>query len=90
MVGASCAVKRAASRSDFRTAGAQFMAFGFAGSSMQGIAKAAGISRASLYTYFGSKEEVFHAVIKLFEWNIALSAQRAVEELGPAHRSSRA
>ena len=65
------------------TAGAQFMAHGFAGSSMQGIAKAAGISRASLYTYFGSKEEVFHAVIKLLERQIALSAQRAVEELGP-------
>lgn len=65
------------------TAGAQFMAFGFAGSSMQGIAKAAGISRASLYTYFGSKEEVFHAVIKLLERHIALSAKQAVEELGP-------
>ena len=50
---------------------------------MQGIAKAAGISRASLYTYFSGKESVFHAVVKLFEWNIARQAQRAVEELGP-------
>ena len=66
-----------------QAAGAEFKAHGFAGSSMQGIAKAAGISRASLYTYFGGKEEVFHAVVKLFEWNIARQAQRAVEELGP-------
>ena len=64
-------------------AGGQFMAYGFAGASMQGIAKAAGISRASLYTYFGNKMEVFHAVIKLLERFISQQAQRAVDELDP-------
>jgi AcrR family transcriptional regulator len=64
-------------------AGGQFMAYGFAGASMQGIAKAAGISRASLYTYFGNKMEVFHAVIKLLERFISQQAQRAVDELNP-------
>ena len=65
-------------------AGGQFMAYGFAGASMQGIAKAAGISRASLYTYFGNKMEVFHAVIKLLERFISQQAQRAVDELNPS------
>ena len=64
-------------------AGGQFMAYGFAGASMQGIAKAAGISRASLYTYFGNKMEVFLAVIKLLERFISQQAQRAVDELDP-------
>ena len=64
-------------------AGGQFMAYGFAGASMQGIAKAAGISRASLYTYFGNKMEVFHSVIKYLERFISQQAQRAVDELNP-------
>jgi AcrR family transcriptional regulator len=59
------------------------MAYGFAGASMQGIAKAARISRASLYTYFGNKMEVFHAAIKLLERFISQQAQRAVDELDP-------
>ena len=63
-------------------AGSQFLAHGFAGSSMQGIAKAAGISRASLYTYFGNKEEVFQAVLKLLDGFICQDAKRAVAALG--------
>jgi AcrR family transcriptional regulator len=59
-------------------AGGQFLVYGFAGTSMQGIAKVAGISRASLYTYFSNKESVFHAVIKLLERFICREARRAV------------
>jgi len=64
-------------------AGGQFLVYGFAGTSMQGIAKVAGISRASLYTYFSNKESVFHAVIKLLERFICREARRSVEELEP-------
>ena len=48
---------------------------------MQGIAKVAGISRASLYTYFGNKEAVFNAVFKLLEGFICREAQRAIAAL---------
>lgn len=64
-----------------QAAGSQFLANGFAGTSMQGIAKVAGISRASLYTYFGNKEAVFIAVFKLLEGFICREAQRAIAAL---------
>jgi AcrR family transcriptional regulator len=42
---------------------AEFKDKGFRKSSMRGIAKRAGITAGNLYRYFGSKEDLFHAVI---------------------------
>ena len=40
-----------------------FLSAGFDGASMGDIAKAAGVSKGTLYTYFASKEELFEALI---------------------------
>ena len=40
-----------------------FLSSGFDGASMGGIAKAAGVAKGTLYTYFASKEELFEALI---------------------------
>jgi AcrR family transcriptional regulator len=42
---------------------AEFKDKGFRKSSMRGIAKRAGITAGNLYRYFGSKEDLFHAVV---------------------------
>jgi AcrR family transcriptional regulator len=39
-----------------------FMEFGFDGASMGQIARAAGVSKGTLYVYFDSKEALFHAI----------------------------
>ena len=66
-----------------QAAGGEFLAHGFSGTSMQGIAKVSGVSRASLYTYFGNKTEAFPSVLKLLEGFICREAKRAVEALEP-------
>ena len=40
-----------------------FLTKGTAGVSMQDVAAAANVSRATLYTYFGSKDEIFDAAV---------------------------
>lgn len=40
-----------------------FLAQGFDGASMDGIAKSAGVSKGTLYVYFASKESLFEALI---------------------------
>ncbi|MFJ1294367.1 TetR/AcrR family transcriptional regulator [Paracoccus yeei] len=40
-----------------------FLAKGFEGASMQDVAKAAGVSKGTLYVYFDSKEAVFEALV---------------------------
>ncbi|MDR6953513.1 AcrR family transcriptional regulator [Ancylobacter sp. 3268] len=41
-----------------------FLASGFDGASMGEIARAAGVSKGTLYTYFASKEELFRALLR--------------------------
>jgi AcrR family transcriptional regulator len=56
-----------------------FEAHGFHGTSVESIAKAAGTSRATLYQYFGSKEQIFTELLD--ECGAAL--MRVVRRLGP-------
>ncbi len=41
-----------------------FLASGFDGASMNDIARAAGVSKGTLYAYFNSKDELFEAIIR--------------------------
>ena len=41
-----------------------FLATGFDGASMNDIARAAGVSKGTLYSYFGSKDDLFDAIIR--------------------------
>jgi AcrR family transcriptional regulator len=43
---------------------AQFLAQGFDGASMGEIARAAGVSKGTLYVYFNSKEHLFEAIVE--------------------------
>ena len=50
----------------------QFSRYGFRRTSMQDIAKETGVSRASLYSYFENKEEIFRSLsAKLHEDSLA-------------------
>lgn len=42
----------------------EFLAHGYAGSSMDRVAKAAGVSKATVYSHFGDKEGLFNALIQ--------------------------
>ena len=59
-----------------------FLAQGYSAVSMQDIAKQAQISRAALYTYFGSKNDVFVGVIGFFISVITQSAEQALLAVG--------
>ena len=48
-----------------RAAGEAFATHGFHGSSMDGIARAAGITKPMLYRYFGSKEGLYAAYLEM-------------------------
>src|ERR1700751_1970176 len=41
-----------------------FLAAGFDGASMNDVARAAGVSKGTLYAYFTSKDELFEAIIR--------------------------
>ena len=41
-----------------------FLAAGFDGASMNDVARAAGVSKGTLYAYFNSKDELFEAIIR--------------------------
>src|SRR5271154_2403787 len=41
-----------------------FLAQGFDAASMNDIARAAGVSKGTLYVYFGNKEELFEAIVE--------------------------
>ena len=54
-------------------AGALFMAHGYGAVSMDAVARAAGVSKATLYAYFTSKDQLFAAIIgQACEQKIAL------------------
>ena len=63
-------------------AGNAFLANGYGDVTMQDVAKEAQISRAALYTYFGSKQEVFNGVIEFFLTVIVQSSIDALERIG--------
>ena len=63
-------------------AGNAFLANGYSDVTMQDLAKKAQISRAALYTYFGSNQEVFSRVIEFFLTVIIQSSIDALERLG--------
>lgn len=42
----------------------EFLAHGYAGSSMDKVAKTAGVSKATVYSHFGDKESLFNAVMQ--------------------------
>ena len=63
-------------------AGNAFLANGYSDVTMQDVAKEAQISRAALYTYFGSKQEVFNGVIEFFSSVIVQSSIDALERVG--------
>ena len=48
---------------------------------MQSIAEAADISRASLYTYFGSKDEIFDAAVDGITFSVRDRAKNALREI---------
>ena len=57
-------------------AGNAFLANGYDDVTMQDVAREAQISRAALYTYFGSKPEVFNGVVEFFLSVIVQTAVR--------------
>ena len=63
-------------------AGNAFLANGYGDVTMQDVAKEAQISRAALYTYFGSKQEVFNGVIEFYLTVIVQSSIDALERVG--------
>ncbi len=58
-----------------------FATYGFRKTSMADIAKAAGISRQSLYKKFASKEDVFDWVVKTFGENVYAHAVELFEDM---------
>ena len=58
----------------------EFAKFGFEGSSMLGIARRAGLPRASIHYYFSSKAELYNRILRdiLQAWN------GAFDELDPS------
>ena len=64
-----------------RSAAELFLTNGREGVSMQSIAEAADISRASLYTYFGSKDEIFDAAVDGITFSVRDRAKNALREI---------
>ena len=61
----------------------QFSQYGFRRTSMDDIARETGISRASLYSYFDNKEEIFRSLSEaLYEESLALAAQSLAKGRG--------
>ncbi len=59
-----------------------FLSHGSAGVSMRDIAKAANISRATLYTYFGNKDQVFDAAVNGIIFTVTERSRRALANVG--------
>ena len=58
-----------------------FLTKGTAGVSMQDIAAAANVSRATLYTYFGSKDEIFDAAVDGITLSVRDRAKNALRDV---------
>ena len=64
-----------------RSAAELFLAKGSAGVSMQDVAEAANVSRATLYTYFSSKDEIFDAAVDGIILSVSDRAKNTLLEL---------
>ena len=58
-----------------------FLTKGTAGVSMQDVAAAANVSRATLYTYFGSKDEIFDAAVDGITLSVRDRAKNALRDV---------
>ena len=58
-----------------------FLTKGTAGVSMQDVAAAANVSRATLYTYFGSKDEIFDAAVDRITLSVRDRAKNALRDV---------
>ena len=58
-----------------------FLTRGTAGVSMQDVAAAANVSRATLYTYFGSKDEIFDAAVDGITLSVRDRAKNALRDV---------
>ena len=58
-----------------------FLTEGTAGVSMQDVAAAANVSRATLYTYFGSKDEIFDAAVDGITLSVRDRAKNALRDV---------
>ena len=61
-----------------KSAAELFLTKGTAGVSMQDVAAAANVSRATLYTYFGNKDEIFDAAVDGITLSIRDRAKNAL------------
>ena len=64
-----------------RSAAELFLAKGSGGVSMQDVAEAANVSRATLYTYFSSKDEIFDAAVDGIILSVSDRAKKMLFEL---------
>jgi AcrR family transcriptional regulator len=76
-------VKRARRARILTAAEAVFRAQGFRGATMEGIAEAAGMSKATLYGYFPDKEAAFRAVAADFAGRLETRFRAALAQPGP-------
>lgn len=60
-----------------------FAHYGFAKTSLDAIAREAGLSRTALYHHFRNKEEIFRAAAEALHERSLADAERAVAEAGP-------
>ena len=64
-----------------KSAAELFLTKGSAGVSMQDVAEAANVSRATLYTYFSSKDEIFDAAVDAITLSVRDRAKNALREV---------
>jgi AcrR family transcriptional regulator len=64
----------------------QFMRYGFRRTSMEDIARETGVSRASLYTHFANKEEIFHSLSAGLHEEALAAAEQALKAEAPLPR----
>lgn len=61
---------------------AEFSAFGFRRSSMESVARRAGVSRATLYVHWKSKDDLFRALVEAIHTEQVAAMEEAVAEAG--------
>lgn len=69
---------------------AQFMRYGFRRTSMEDIARETGVSRASLYTHFANKEEIFQRLSARLHEEALAAAEQALKSDAPLPQRAQA